>query len=78
MKSSSSSLHGFILPHKEVIKTPNKMCEVAADYYENFFKESEDIYHPHPYTDSPEVEWENYEEEIPPASLSEVLDVVRS
>ena len=78
MKSSSSSLHGFILPYKEVIKTPNKMCEVAADYYENFFKESEDIYHPHPYTDSPEVEWENYEEEIPPASLSEVLDVVRS
>ena len=78
MKSSSSSLHGFILPHKEVIKTPNKMCEVAADYYENFFKESEDIYHPHPYTDSPEIEWENYEEEIPPASLSEVLDVMRS
>ena len=82
MKSSSSSsslsFHGFILPHKEVIKTPNKMCEVAADYYEIFLKEPENIYHLHPYTDSPEVKWENYDEEIPSASLSEILDIVRS
>ena len=78
MKSTSSSLHSFILLRKEVIKTPNKICEVAADYYENVFKEPENIYQPYPCTDSLEVEWENYNEKIPPASLSEVIDIVRS
>ena len=78
MTSTSSSLHGFILPQKEVIKSPNKMCKVAADYYENFFKEPENNYHPHSCTDSPEVQWENYGEEIPSASVSEVLDIARS
>ncbi len=54
------------------------MCEIAADYYENFFKETENIYRPHPYTDAPDIEWENYDEKIPPASVEEVLDIVCS
>ena len=52
------------------------MCEAAADYYEDFFKEPTDIYHPHPYTDAPEVEWENFDETIPIATLNEVLNIV--
>jgi hypothetical protein len=78
MRSTSSSLHGFILPNDEVIKNSEKMCEIAADYYENFFKETENIYRPHPYTDAPDIEWENYDEKIPPASVEEVLDIVCS
>jgi hypothetical protein len=78
MKSTSSSLHGFILNNGEIIKNPEEMCETAADYYEDFFKEPENIYRPHPYTDAPEVEWENYNEEIPPASVDEILDIVCS
>jgi hypothetical protein len=78
MKSTSSALHGFILSNGEVIKNPEIMCETAADYYEDFFKELENIHRPHPYTDAPEVEWENYHEEIPPASVDEVLNIVRS
>jgi len=38
MKSASSSLHGFILPNGAVIKDSEKMCEIAADYYEDFLK----------------------------------------
>jgi len=76
MKSTSSSLHGFVLPTGEIIKKAEKMCEVAADYYEDFFKEPENIYRPHPYTDAPEVVWENFDEEIPLASVDEVLDIV--
>ncbi|CAF1649921.1 unnamed protein product [Rotaria magnacalcarata] len=54
------------------------MCEITADYYEEFFKEPINIYRPHPYTDAPDVEWNNYDEKIPLASLDEVLDIVRS
>ncbi|CAF1066304.1 unnamed protein product [Adineta steineri] len=52
------------------------MCDLAADYYENFFKSPDNIYHPHPYTDAPDVEWENYLEIIPPATVEEVVDVI--
>jgi hypothetical protein len=78
MKPASSSLHGFFLPNGEVVKNPEKMCEIAADYYEDFFKEPENIYRPHPYIDAPVVEWENFEEKIPPTSVDEVVDIVFS
>ena len=42
------------------------MCEAAANYYEEVFKEPSNIYHLHPYTDAPGVIWENYDEKIPP------------
>ncbi|CAF1366148.1 unnamed protein product [Didymodactylos carnosus] len=50
------------------------MGEVAANHDEEFFNEPE-VYRPHPYTDAPEVVWDNYEEKIPPCSLEETLDV---
>ncbi|CAF2020372.1 unnamed protein product [Rotaria magnacalcarata] len=78
MKSSSSSLHGFILPNGDVVKEAEKMCELSADHYENMFQEPMNIYRPHPYTDAPEVQWENFEEEIPPVTIEEVLQVVVS
>ncbi|CAF4498902.1 unnamed protein product, partial [Rotaria sp. Silwood2] len=74
MKSSSSSLYGFILPNGEVINEAEKMRELGADHYENLFKEPENVYRPHPYTDAPGTRWENYKEEIPPVTMDEVLE----
>ncbi|CAF1002952.1 unnamed protein product [Didymodactylos carnosus] len=68
MKSSSPSLHGFMLSNGEVVKDSEKMCEVAAIHYEDHCKEPE-VYRPHPYTDAPEVVWDNYEEKIPPSTV---------
>ncbi|CAM4822440.1 unnamed protein product [Rotaria magnacalcarata] len=78
MKTTSSSLHGFALADDVITKDPIRMCEAAADYYEEFFKESASIYHPHPYTDAPDIEWENFDEKIPHTNLMEVLEVVKS
>ena len=52
------------------------MFEAAADYFEEFFKEPTNIYRRHPYTDVPEVNWENYDEALPAATLNEVLNIV--
>jgi hypothetical protein len=41
-----SSLYGFIRTNGEISKNPDVMCEIAADYYEDFFKEPENIHHP--------------------------------
>ncbi|CAF1305368.1 unnamed protein product [Adineta ricciae] len=76
MKSASSSLHGFIVQNNDVIKDRKKMCEIAANYYENFFNKPQNIYYPHPYTDIPEIEADNYNEKIPLATVDEVLDIV--
>ena len=78
MRTPSSTIHAFILPNNEITQDPAVMCEAAADYYEDFFKEPTDIYHPHPYTDAPEVEWENFDETIPIAILNEVLNIVHT
>ena len=58
IKPSSSSIHAFINQLGVVVKDKQQMCDVAADFYENFFKKSE-IVRPHPYTDSPKVEFDN-------------------
>ncbi|CAF4646630.1 unnamed protein product, partial [Rotaria socialis] len=78
MRSSSASLNGFISQNGEVVKEAEKMCELAADHYENFFREPDNIYRPHPYTDAPEIEWENFNEEIPPVTIEEIMEVVNS
>ncbi|CAF3006104.1 unnamed protein product [Rotaria sp. Silwood2] len=54
------------------------MSEVAADYYEEFFKEPNDIIRPHPYADTPMIDEEMSTESIPPATAKEVLEVVSS
>ncbi|CAF4319522.1 unnamed protein product, partial [Rotaria magnacalcarata] len=77
MKSASSSLHGFMLNDGTVIKDGPKMCEEACKHYEEFFSESE-IFRPHPYTDSPDLQWENFDEEIPLCTTEEVIDIVNS
>jgi hypothetical protein len=77
MKSASSSLHGFLLVNGTVVKDGERMCDEAANYYEEFFRESE-VIRPHPYTDSPDIQWDNYDEEIPPCTIEEVINVVSS
>ena len=78
MRSLSSTIHAFILPNNEIVRDPAVMCEAAADYYEDFFKEPANIYHPHPYTDTREVKWENYNKTIPAATLNEVINIVHA
>lgn len=77
LKPSSSSLHAFIAPSGQIVKDDVGMCEVAADYYENFFKKSV-IIRPHPYTDSPLVEFDNAEEVIPEVTTDELLLTVKT
>ena len=47
------------MPNDEITKNAETMCEIAANYYENFLKEPENIYRPHPYTDAPDITWDN-------------------
>ncbi|CAF4315636.1 unnamed protein product, partial [Rotaria sordida] len=51
------------------------MCNVAADYYEDFFKAS-NIVRLHPYTDSPPIEYDNNNEVIPEVTLNELINTV--
>jgi hypothetical protein len=76
-KSTVTSLNAFILPNGQVIRDPVKMVEIAADHYEEMLKEPGDITRPHPLLDSPCVDSEIFEEEIPPVSVEETLEVVR-
>jgi hypothetical protein len=55
MKPSSSTLHALIDSSGQIIKDSERMCDVAVDYYETFFKKS-DIIRPHPYTDAPPID----------------------
>ncbi|CAF5183706.1 unnamed protein product, partial [Rotaria sp. Silwood1] len=53
------------------------MCEVAADFYENFFKKS-NIVKPHPYTDFPPIGYDNVDESIPEVTLDELIFTVQA
>ena len=77
LKPSSSSLHGLINPEGKVAKDPHVMCDIAADFYETFFKKSS-IIRPHPYTDSPPIDYDNKDELIPIVTIDELLNVVQS
>ena len=76
IKPSSSSLNAFISPSGLVIKDPVEMCDLAADFYENFFQKS-NIVKPHPYTDSPVMDFGNSHELIPEIEIDELIQVVQ-
>ncbi|CAF4894527.1 unnamed protein product, partial [Rotaria sp. Silwood2] len=63
LQPSSSSLHAFIDSSGHIVKESGLMCNVAADYYEDFCKAS-NIIRPRPYTDSPPIEYDNNTEVI--------------
>ena len=77
IKPSSSSVHAFISPGGVIEKDSSRMCEIAADFYENFFKKS-NIVKPHPYTDSPLVDFDNVNELIPEVKIDELMYIVQS
>ncbi|CAF5016764.1 unnamed protein product, partial [Rotaria sp. Silwood1] len=77
LKPSSSTVHAFIAPSGHIIKDTKEMCEVAADFYENFFKQS-NIVKPHPYTDFPPIEYDNVDEPIPEVTLDELIFTVQA
>ena len=77
LKPSSSSLHALIDPLGNIIREPEIMCEVAANFYEDFFKQQE-VVRPHPYTDSPLFGFDNEEETIPEVTLEELLEAVNA
>ncbi|CAF2906990.1 unnamed protein product [Rotaria sp. Silwood2] len=72
LKPSFSSIHAFIDSSGQIVKESDLMCNVAADYYENFFKAS-NIIRPHPYTESPPFEYDNNNEVIPEVTLDELF-----
>ena len=76
MKASTASLHGFLRDDGSISKEPKEIAESAADYFEKLFEEPA-VVRPHPYTDAPEVMWENVEEKIPFCTLEEVKELVR-
>jgi len=77
IKPSSSSIHAFISPGGVIEKDTHKMCEIAADFYESFFKKS-NIVKPHPYTDAPLIDFDNVDEVIPEVSIDELIFTVQS
>ncbi|CAF5025108.1 unnamed protein product [Rotaria sp. Silwood1] len=77
LKPSSSTVHAFIAPSGHIIKDTKEMCEVAADFYENFFKQS-NIVKPHPYTDFPPIEYDNVDEPIPEVTFDELIFTVQA
>ncbi|CAF2087663.1 unnamed protein product [Rotaria magnacalcarata] len=73
IKPSSSSLHGFISSSGKIVKDSNKMCDLAANFYEDLFHKSENIVRPHPYVDAPWIDFDNKDDPIPLVSLDELL-----
>ena len=61
----------------KVVRDSHGMCNVAADFYETFFRKSPFI-RLHPYTDSPPIDFDNKDEVIPAATINELLNVVQS
>ncbi|CAF3173478.1 unnamed protein product [Rotaria socialis] len=75
LKPSSSSLQAFLDSSGQIVKESDLMCNIAADYYEEFFNAS-NIVRPHPYTDSPAIEYDNINEVIPEVKLDELINTV--
>ncbi|CAF3913491.1 unnamed protein product [Rotaria sp. Silwood2] len=74
---SSSSIHALVNTSGEIIRENEQMCELAADYYESFFKSS-NIIRPHPYTDSPPVMFDNMDDVIPEVTLDELMSSIHA
>ncbi|CAF1940269.1 unnamed protein product [Rotaria magnacalcarata] len=66
---------GIQVYNGQIVKESDLMCNIAADYYEEFFKAS-NIVRPHPYTDSPAIEYDNINEVIPEVKLDELINTV--
>ncbi|CAF4531420.1 unnamed protein product [Rotaria socialis] len=77
LKPSSSTIHVFVDSAEQIIRAPDKMCELAADFYEDFFKKQE-VVRPHPYTDSPLIEFDNKDENIPEVTLNELVETIHA
>jgi hypothetical protein len=72
---TTNSLEAIIDDNKVIVKDVDAMLDLAANHYENLFAESQ-AYRPHPYVDSPDVLWHNYDEPIPPITMLELLKVL--
>ena len=71
------SLNALIDEQQQRVKESTEMLRIAADHYEKLFEEHS-VYRPHPYIDSPCIEWENDDDPIPLITLPELIKVTRS
>ncbi|CAF1480874.1 unnamed protein product, partial [Adineta steineri] len=78
IKPTSSSLNGFIVSSGAIVNDSIGMCDIAADFYEDFFRRSDNIVRPHPYVDAPLLDFDNKDDPIPEVSLDELLQEVDS
>jgi len=76
IKPSSSSLNGFISSSGAIVKNSSEMCDLAANFYEDFFLKSENIVRPHPYVDAPWIDFDNKDDPIPVVSIDELLQTI--
>ncbi|CAF4502687.1 unnamed protein product [Rotaria socialis] len=75
IKPSSSSLNALLSQTGKVVYDSSKMSELAADYYDDFFRKSNNIVRPHPYVDAPWTDFDNKNDPIPEITLDELLQV---
>ncbi|CAF4597479.1 unnamed protein product, partial [Rotaria sp. Silwood2] len=73
----SSSLRGFVTPSGEIMKDPQDMSNIAADYYERLF-EAPVVMRPHPYIDAPPIMWDNASDPIPMVTYPEIINILNS
>lgn len=71
---SQSRIYGLLATDGSVVKDNKAMCDLAARFYEDIFKKSDNIMHPHPYTDVPYDERDQEKVSLPPVSLKELLE----
>ena len=72
---SVNSLDAFVDDNDSITKDIDSMLEMAASHYEQLFTDST-VYRPHPYTDSPEIIWDNHDEMIPPITTDELRSCI--
>ena len=53
------------------------MANIAADHYEKLF-EAPVVVRPHPYVDSPPLQWENDADQIPAVAYPEVIGLLQT
>ncbi|CAF1585712.1 unnamed protein product, partial [Adineta steineri] len=68
IKPTSFSLNGFIVSSGAIVNDSIGMCDIAADFYEDFFRRSDNIVRPHPYVDAPLLDFDNKDDPIPEVS----------
>ena len=78
IKPPAASLRAFLSPAGDAVKDSGRMAEMAADFYENLFRKSDNIVRPHPYVDAPWTEFDNRREPIPDVTLEELRETVQA